>query len=163
MSKLIKNGQIVADEWKTVIVAEGDTPHSVKLPVGPALVPLPVWNVRRAELIRREYDHGWPLGVWLAAEEDPESIRRDIDDFTVIAVEFDRYDDGKSYSTARLLRERYGFNGELRAIGDVPDDTLAYQQVGFNAFVVRAGQKAGAILSDFLDFSAARQPEAVVA
>ena len=137
MSKLIKNGRLVSDGWKTLTLADGDTPQSVKLPIGPALVPLSVWKARRAELIHREYEHGWPLGIWLAAEEGPESIEHDIDDFTVIAVEFDKYTDGRSYSTARLLRERYGYKGELRAIGDVPSDRLAYRlQIGFDSYVV---------------------------
>lgn len=155
MSKLIKNGRVVADEWKTLNLAEGDTPQSVKLPVGPVLVPLSVWKARRAELIHREYDHGWPLGVWLGAEESPEAIERDVDDFTVVAVEFDKFSDGKSYATARLLRERYGYKGELRAIGDVPRDKLAYQLAGFDAFAVSANQKTGSILSGIFEFSAA--------
>lgn len=141
MFKLIKNGNIVSDEWKTLTLTEGDTPQNVRLPVGPLLVPLPVWQARRAELIHREYEHGWPLGLWLAAEENAESIKRDIDDFTVIAVEFDKYSDGRSYATARELRERYGYTGELRAIGDVPRDKLTYQhQIGFDAFAVRPNQ-----------------------
>lgn len=161
MFKLIKNGQVVTDQWKTLTLAEGDTPQSVKLPVGPVLVPLSVWQARRAELIHREYEHGWPLGVWLAAEEGPQAIGRDIDDFTVIAVEFDKYSDGNSYATARLLRERYGYKGELRAIGDVPRDQLTYQhQVGFDAFAVRANQKAGAVLSGLFGFNAANQADA---
>ena len=161
MFKLIKNGQVVTDQWKTLTLAEGDTPQSVKLPVGPVLVPLSVWQARRAELIHHEYEHGWPLGVWLAAEEGPEAIGRDIDDFTVIAVEFDKFADGKSYATARQLREHFGYKGELRAIGDVPRDKLTYEhQVGFDAFAVRAGQKAGAVLSGLFDLKAANQSDA---
>ena len=152
MSKLIKNGNIVSDEWKTLILAEGDAPESVKLPVGPVLVPLPVWQARRAELIHREYEHGWALGVWLAADENAETIGHDIDDFTVIAIKFDKFTDGKSFATARLLREQFGYTGELRAIGDVPRDRLAYQhQVGFDAFAVRANQKASAVLSGLFE------------
>jgi uncharacterized protein (DUF934 family) len=158
MFKLIKNGRIVNDEWKTLTLEGNDTPQNVRLPVGPVLVPLSVWQVRRTELIHREYEHGWPLGVWLTAEEDADEIGRDIDDFTVIAVEFDRYSDGKSYSTARLLRERYCYKGELRAIGDVPRDRLAYQhQVGFDTFPVRANQKVNATLSGLFDLRAAKQ------
>jgi len=158
MLKLIKNGSFVTDEWKTLTLAEGETPHEVRLPVGPVIVPLPVWQARRAELIHREYEHGWPLGIWLAAEEDAEVIGHDIDDFTVIAVTFDKYTDGKSYSTARLLRERYGYKGELRAIGDVPRDRLTYQhQVGFDAFSVRTDQKAGSILTGLLRFNSIKQ------
>jgi uncharacterized protein (DUF934 family) len=159
MFMLIKNGNIVSDGWKTLTLAEGDTPQNVRLPVGPVLVPLSVWQARRAELIYREHEHGWPLGIWLAAEQGPEAIEHDIDDFTVIGVEFDKYTDGKGYATARLLRERYGYKGELRAIGDVPRDRVSYQhQVGLDAFAVRANQKPGAVLSGLFDFNDAKQP-----
>lgn len=141
MLKLVKNGDVVADEWKTLVLAEGDTPESVPLPVGPMLVPLSVWRARRAELIRREYEHGWPLGVWLAAEEGAETIANDVDDFTVVAIAFDRFSDGKSYATACDLRVRYGYKGELRAIGDVPSEGLGYRRdVGFDAVAVRGGR-----------------------
>ena len=126
MFMLIENGRIVSDGWRTLTLAEDDTPHSVRLPVGPVLVPLSVWKARRAELIYREYEHGWPLGIWLAAEESAEAIEHDIDDFTVIAVDIDKFTDGKGFSTARLLRERYGYKGELRAIGDVPRDRFDF-------------------------------------
>ena len=126
MFMLIENGRIVSDGWRTLTLAEDDTPHSVRLPVGLVLVPLSVWKARRAELIYREYEHGWPLGIWLAAEESAEAIEHDIDDFTVIAVDIDKFTDGKGFSTARLLRERYGFKGELRAIGDVPRDRFDF-------------------------------------
>jgi uncharacterized protein (DUF934 family) len=159
MFMLIKNGNIVSDGWKTLTLAEGDTPHNVKLPVGPVLVPLSVWQARRAELIYREYEHGWPLGIWLAAEEGPEAIEHDIDDFTVIGVEFDKFTDGKSYATARLLREHYGYKGELRAIGDVPRDRVSYQhQVGLDAFVVPANQKTNSVLSGLFGFNVAKHP-----
>lgn len=141
MLTLIKNGKVVADEWKTLVLLEGDTPENVRLPVGPVLVPVSVWRARRAELIHREYEHGWPLGVWLAADQDALEIARDVDDFTVIALEFDRYSDGKAYATACDLREHYRFSGELRAIGDVPGDRLGYRrEVGFDAVAVRGGR-----------------------
>ena len=134
MSKQIHTRAAANDDWKTLRLAPVDTPHSVRLPVGPVLVPVAVWKARRAELIRREYEHGWPLGVWLAADEGPAAIENDLDDFTVIAVEFDKFDDGSSHLTARLLRERHGYRGELRASGDVPWNRLAYlRQLGFDA------------------------------
>ena len=161
MFKLIKNGRTVPDGWRILTLKGGEAPHDVRLPVGPVLVPLAVWQARRVELIHREYEHGWPLGIWLAAEEDAKAIGRDLDDFTVIAVEFDKFSDGNSYLTARLLRERYGYKGELRAIGDVPRERSAYQhQIGFDTFYVRADQKIGMIMSGFSGFSAANQTEA---
>lgn len=134
MSKLIKNGRTVVNEWKTLTLAEDETPQSVKLPAGPVLVPASVWRTRRAELIHSEYEHGWLLGVWLNADEGPEAIVRDLEDFSVIALEFNKFTDGKGFSTARLLREQYGYKGELRAIGDVPRDTFQLLLFGFDAF-----------------------------
>jgi uncharacterized protein (DUF934 family) len=158
MFMLIKNGRIESDDWKTLTLAEGDTPQNVRLPVGPVLVPLSVWKVRRAEMIHREYEHGWPLGVWLAAEEGPEALEHDVDDFSVIGIQFDKFTDGKSYATARLLRERYGYKGELRAIGDVPRDRVSYQhQVGLDAFAVHAKHKTSTVLSGLFDINAAKK------
>jgi uncharacterized protein (DUF934 family) len=160
MFMLIKNGNIVSDGWKTLTLAEKETPQNVRLPLGPVMVPLAVWKARRTELIYREYEHGWPLGVWLAAEEGPEGLENDIEDFTVIGIEFDRFTDGKGYETARLLRERYNFKGELRAIGDVPRERLSYQhQVGLDAFAVRANQKNSTVLSGLFDFNLDKQPK----
>jgi uncharacterized protein (DUF934 family) len=153
MSKLIKNGQVVADEWKSLRLAKDESPHDARLPVGPVLVPLSVWQARRMELIHREYEHDWLLGLRLAADESPQTIARDIEDFSVIAVEFNKYSDGNSYMTARLLRERYGYKGELRAVGDVPQDRLAYlHQIGFDTIEVRPGRRTGTTLSSLFDF-----------
>ncbi len=143
MSNLITNRHGASGDWKILHLAANDTPHSVKLPVGPVLVPLAVWRARRAELIRREYEHGWPLGVWLADDEDASTIESDIDDFTVIALEFSRFGNGVAYLSARALRERYRFRGELRAIGDVPRTRLAYlHHIGFDT-VILTGAKPG--------------------
>jgi len=148
MSKLIRNGQVVNDAWKILRLAEGDTPHGVKLPVGEVLVSPAVWKTRRAELIHREYEHGWALGIWLAADESPASIERDIDDFSVIAVEFDKFSDGNSYLAARLLRERYGYSGELRAIGDVPQDKLSWlHQLGFDTIAAPTSRQFAGVLA----------------
>lgn len=160
-TRIIKNGIVVDDAWKVVTLATDDTPETVKLPVGPLLVPASVWRARRAELICREYEHGWPLGVWLTAEEGPEAIAADVDDFTVIAIEFSKFTDGRGYSTARLLRTRYGYGGELRALGDVLRDQLFYlARVGFDAFAIRADKNIDDARASLADFSAAYQSAA---
>lgn len=113
MSTLKDKFENVPDNWKVLRLGAKDTPDSVKLPVGPVLVPLAVWRARRAELIRREYDHGWPLGVWLGAEESPDAIKHDIDDFTVVGVE-----PGKSvhrYLSVWQALENFGYRGALTA------------------------------------------------
>ena len=157
-SKVIKNGVVSDDAWKLVTLAADDSLETLELPTGPLLVPVSVWRARRAELINRECEHGWPLGVWLTAEEGPEIIATDVNDFAVIAVEFPRFADGRGYSTARLLRTRYGYKGELRAIGDVLRDQLFYlQRVGFDAFALRADKSAEDARASLADFSAAYQ------
>src|SRR5512135_2247404 len=94
MSSLIKNGQVLSNEWKVLRLGAGVAAQDVNLPVGPVLVPLPVWKARRRELIHREFEHGWALGIWLAADENLQAIEGDIDDFSVIAIEFDKFSDG---------------------------------------------------------------------
>ncbi|OIR19855.1 hypothetical protein GALL_07390 [mine drainage metagenome] len=111
MSTLKDRFEDVPNDWKVLRLAAGDTPDGVKLPVGPVLVPLAVWHARRAELIRREYDHGWPLGVWLGTEESPAAIEQDIDDFTVVGVEPDKTGD-RFHSVWQSL-ENLGYRGAL--------------------------------------------------
>ncbi|HEY6240935.1 MAG TPA: DUF934 domain-containing protein, partial [Burkholderiales bacterium] len=78
--------------------------------------------------------------------------------FPLIAVNFPKFGDGRGYSIARLLRERYGFRGELRAIGDVLHDHLFFmEQCGFDAFALREDQDAQEALSVFGTFSDAYQ------
>jgi uncharacterized protein (DUF934 family) len=138
MPKIIKQQRLADDEWKVLQLAENETAHSVRLPLGPLLVPLAVWRARKEELIHRNWEHHEPLGVWLAPNEGPETIAEELDDFTLIAVHFPKLGDGRGYSTARLLRERYGYRGELRAFGDVGQDQLFFlNRVGFDSFSVK--------------------------
>jgi uncharacterized protein (DUF934 family) len=121
----------------------------VPLPAAPVLLPLAVWRARRDEIIARDQ----PLGVWLDSDEGPEALAGDIDRFAVIGVNFPKFTDGRSYSSARLLRERYGYGGEIRALGDVLQDQLFYmQRCGIDAYALRADkdiEKALAGLSVF--------------
>lgn len=72
----------------------------------------------------------------------------------LISVLFLAFTDGRGYSTARLLRARYGYGGELRAIGDVLRDNIFYlSRVGFDAMALREGEDAQAALAAFSDFS----------
>jgi uncharacterized protein (DUF934 family) len=143
MLSLIKQDGVVFDAWKLLTLAGDESAKTVKLPVGPLLVPVAVWHTRRRELIEREYAHGWPLGVWLAAGESPSAIAGDLDDFSVIAVHFPSATDGRGCFTARLLRRRHGYRGELRAFGEVlPEQVFYLKHSGFDAFALRAHQAA---------------------
>ncbi len=91
----------------------------------------------------------------LEAGDDPASLAGALDGLKTIAVRFPAFGDGRGYSIGRLLRERYGYRGELRAIGAVARDHLYFMaQCGFDAFELRAGEdpkEALAALDDFSD------------
>ncbi len=94
------------------------------------------------------------IGVWLKPDDDPEPLAEDIATLPLVAVDFPQFTDGRGYSTARLLRDKLGFAGELRAIGDVLRDQLYYlRQCGFNAFAVRSDRNLDEALKGLSDFS----------
>jgi uncharacterized protein (DUF934 family) len=162
MPKIIKNGQIVDNNWTILTLAADESAASVDLPATPALspliFPLSVWLARRDEILARQQD----VGIWLDAGEGPEAIANDLAQFAarfaVIAVNFPKFTDGRSYSSARLLRERYGYNGEIRAIGDVLQDQLFFmKRCGIDAYDIRADKDIEAALAGLHTFSDAYQ------
>jgi uncharacterized protein (DUF934 family) len=149
MATLIKERRIAADSWRLLEAGAAEIPAA-----GDVIVPLALWQVQRAQLLTR----AGRLGVWLEPNEDPAAIADDIGLFGVIAVNFPKFGDGRGYSTARLLRERYGWKGELRAIGDVLRDHLAFMAAcGFDAYALRDDQDPQDALAAFEDFTEAYQ------
>jgi len=153
MATLIKNAKIAADSWQRLDrVADGSLPAVPA--AGDIIVPLVLWQAMAGELLAR----GGRLGLWLDSAEAPALIADSLDAFSLIAVHFPQFTDGRGYSTARLLRERYGWKGELRAIGDIQRDQLFYlSRCGFDAFVLKDGLDAKAALPAFNDFTEAYQ------
>ncbi|MCX8018303.1 MAG: DUF934 domain-containing protein [Rhodocyclaceae bacterium] len=159
MAKLIKNGALVANAWQTLTLAPGEAPQAAKLPHGNVLLPLAVWQARKFELIQRQW-HGMgealKLGVWLSPTDDPAALAADVEDLDVIGVHFPTAGDGRGYSIATLLRTRYGYRRELRAMGAIGRDDLPFLgRAGFDAFELADPHGALASLSAF---SVAYQP-----
>lgn len=129
MQKLIKDGVIVENTWALIAKAEGDA-AAVEIPTGQVLIPATIWLAQKDQLQNRT-----DIGVWLDSDEGAEMIGADANRFAVIGVNFPLFMDGRSFSTARLLRERFGFTGELRAVGNFMRDQLCYlRRCGVNAF-----------------------------
>lgn len=125
MPKLVKDGAAADNVWTLVREAEG-----FSVPEGPVIVPLSVWQAQKSQLMERG-----DVGVWLESDETPDQLEDAIGSLPLIALNFPVFKDGRPFSSARLLRERYGFTGELRAIGSFIRDQLCYmRRVGFNAF-----------------------------
>ena len=97
--------------------------------------------------------HG-ALGVRLSPADDPALIKNDLEKLALIAIDFPAFTDGRGYSTATLLRERYGYIGELRAVGDVQRDQIfLMSRAGFTTYALRNDQSVEKSLAAFNDFS----------
>ncbi len=150
MAQIIKHRAVIQDSWQLLEQDPiGALPFS-----GDVIVPLDLWT-RESDTLSFRLGR---IGVWLEVDADPAAIAPDLDRFGVIAVRFAQFTDGRGNSLARLLRERYGYRGELRAIGDVLRDQLYYlSRCGFDAFTLRADQDPQQALSAFDDLSEAYQ------
>lgn len=147
--KLIKHGRSAGDPWTFI-------PDDAPLPQGgQIIVTLARWRSDRVVLMWRSA----PVGLRLRGDEEVESISADLNRFGVIALEFPTFRDGRAYSKARLLRERYGYKGELRAVGNVLRDQLLFMtRCGFDAFVVEKAEDAEAWREAIEEISVAYQP-----
>ena len=102
-----------------------------------------------------------PPDLVLEPTDDPALVAGAVEVARVIAVNFPKFSDGRGYSIGRLLRERYGYRSELRAIGEVARDHLhAMEQCGFNSFQMREGEDPQEALAAFGDFSDSYQATA---
>jgi uncharacterized protein (DUF934 family) len=145
--RLLRDRRIVFDEWRYVVEAPADTS-------APLIVSFDQWQMEPDTWIAR----GSPLGVVLSAAHKVEQLAPDLARFALIAAEFSGPSEGRGYSQARLLRERWNFKGELRATGYVRRDQLFFMaRCGFNSFELPEAELEDAHTA-FSTFSAAYQP-----
>jgi uncharacterized protein (DUF934 family) len=149
--QIIKNKEIVEDSWQ-YRADEDALPDS-----GNVIISYQRW------LHEREHPRAFTgnLGIIIGGEVAAHAIAEDLDRFQLVAVHFPEFKDGRGYTYARLLRERYGFRGELRAIGNVLRDQIFYlHRCGFNAFELEEGRNLQEALTAFIDFRVSYQPAA---
>ncbi|HEY4180908.1 MAG TPA: DUF934 domain-containing protein [Kofleriaceae bacterium] len=100
------------------------------------------------------------LGVRVPPDKLPADIP-DLGRLTLIALELTKFTEGRPYSVARMIRQRYGFKGELRAVGDVLRDDLRYlERCGFNAFELKQGKSLTSALEAFAELGPTYQADA---
>ncbi|WP_417582506.1 phosphoadenylyl-sulfate reductase [Pelagibacterium sp.] len=138
---LFKDGAFKADPWR--VWADDDVVANVRY----AHVPLSVFVENRDGFLASPH----PVGLLVNPGEKVEDIAQDLGRFSSIAINFPAFTDGRGYSSARLLRERYGYEGELRAVGDVLTDQIPFmRRCGIDAFVVSSAPTRAALEKDAL-------------
>jgi uncharacterized protein (DUF934 family) len=150
-NQIIKDRSIIEDRWQRIA---DDSP----LPeAGDIIVSFKRWQQERAALQARKGGLGVIIGNGISVGE----IQNDLQHFGLIAIQFPQFKDGRGYSYARLLRERYRYPHEIRAIGNVlRDQLLPMSRCGVNAFELEPGRNLQEALSAFNDFSVRYQPAA---
>ena len=148
---LIKDGRLVDDIYARL--SDGDSLPSS----GAVLVTLNRWQTDRAALLERSE----PVGVQLKSDESPELIAGDLDRLALVALEFPVFRDGRAYSYARMLRDRFDFDGEVRAVGEVLMEQLHFMlRTGFDAFELQSEDPLRQYETAMQDFSVWYQPAA---
>ena len=133
MPEIIRNGRVELDDWD-----------------GAALLTLAQWKEQRGAPPAT----GSRIGIRLEPADDPAELAPDIHRIQLVAINFPKFADGRGYSSAALLRTRYGYRGELRAVGDVGRDQLFYlKRCGFDAFALAPHRDPHAALASLADFS----------
>jgi uncharacterized protein (DUF934 family) len=144
MAKLIRNRRAAADSWRLL---KADAAGKLDVPAeGDVIVPLSAWNADKASFATRK----GRTAVWLDGSEGPEAIAADLDQLPLVALNFSTFGDGRAFSSARLLRERYGYKGEIRAIGQVIRDWLQFmERCGIDSFLLRDDEEIENALGAF--------------
>jgi uncharacterized protein (DUF934 family) len=154
ISRLLKDNALSPDSWE-LIKSTGQLDNFESLDGIDLIVPLAFWQTQQQKITIRRGQ----TAVWLDSNEIPESIAGHLGTLPLVALNFPEFRDGRPYSSARELRQRWGFSGEIRAIGDVLRDQLFYmQRCGFDAFMLREDQDPELALRAFRDFKDAYQP-----
>ena len=114
------------------------------------IIPANLWLAHKQEL----QNTGKQLAVWLDREQPAHLLANELDTLPMIALNFPMFMDGRAYSTAVILRQHYGYTGEIRAIGDVLRDQLfMMKRCGFTTFDLRDTVKLEDAETAFHDFT----------
>ncbi|ETN92437.1 hypothetical protein U062_00310 [Gammaproteobacteria bacterium MOLA455] len=144
MQKMLSHGTVVENDW-TVLQMPVES-----VPQGNILLPLKYWLENGAEFDQQP----GLVGVWLDSDEEVEALADDLPQLPVVALNFPKFADGRGFSSARLLRDRFDYRGEIRAIGNVIQDQLfMLQRCGFSQFCLADDVDLEAAAKSLNDFS----------
>ena len=157
MQNLIKNSELISDTWEILKKSAGLDALAASA-TNSIMVPLNLWKLHRNEAEA----YSGNITIWLDSDELISEIKNEIDRFSVIALNFPVFSDGRSYTNARELRQALNYEGEIRAIGDVLRDQIFYMsRCGFDSFLLRPDQDAQACIDALQDFQESYQSTSV--
>ena len=138
---LVRNGRIAEDDYVS-LADDTQMPAS-----GKVIVTLERWNAQQAQLCAAAQ---LAVGVRIPNTVDLAQTWPQISDRPLVELEFPTFGDGRAYSQARLLRERYRYTGEIRARGAAVavDQAREMSRCGINAFVLRQDQAADRFVAE---------------
>lgn len=147
---LLKHGHLIGEDAWLSIADDAPLPED-----RPVVMSYARWQAGKEQLAGRNA----PLGIRLPNNVDVLEFGPEAGRFGLIVLEFPKFSDGRAYSQARLLRERFGFTGELRATGHVLQDQLWHmQRCGIDAFEIAREDAAQAFATAMRSFSHVYQP-----
>lgn len=154
--QIIRDRRVSDSRWQHVPEGALDPDAVPGLPDA-VIVSLADWRLHKRDLLR----YGGDVGVRIAAGEDVDEIVHDLSGIDLVALEFQSFTEGRPYTQARLLRERYGYRKEIRAVGDVSRDRLAFmERCGINAYELGEGCDLDEAIEAFAEISDVYQPAA---
>ncbi len=141
--QLIKDQQIIDNTWQ--YIADNEQPKT-----GDISVSFARWQRDKQELLA----HDGRLGVRISSLDNVDELAEDLDKLQLIELDFPDFADGRSFSQAWLLRGRYHYQGEIRAIGHyIPDQVFYLARVGVNAFSPKTSRELSSIINKLQDFT----------
>ena len=151
--RVIKDKKVSEDNWSLVREIEDSAP----VPAGNVILPFSYWQLNGEALLKQNSPHA----VWIDGDIEIEDMLGDLEHFSIIGLDFPAFKDGRSYSYARLLRDRYAYKGDLRAIGDVLRDQLFFMhRCGIDSYQLREDKDVEDALKGFDDFTVRYQTAA---
>jgi uncharacterized protein (DUF934 family) len=157
MPIVINNHQVIDDEWVDLTIDSNSLrpENDLKVIVG-------------LGRLRNEFDQlktkSQALAVILSETDSVDDILPFLNHLQMVVLQFKVFADGRAFSQSTLLRDRHGYKGHIRAVGDVIRDQLSFmQRCGFSQFQLAENEDVNQAIHAFSDFSNSYQPELVQA
>ncbi|SMF38901.1 Uncharacterized conserved protein, DUF934 family [Alteromonadaceae bacterium Bs31] len=152
MPKLIKNGEVIDNQWSLIRDAEELT--NTDLSSGYWVLPFDAFS----SVKNGSGNNSEKIGVWLSSDANLESLSPYIQQLPLICIDFPAFVDGRGFSIARTLKEHYEYAGELRATGHFIQDQMHYlHRCGIDTFDIPDDWSVDSVLQSLNDFSISYQ------